>query len=85
MASTRITDGTTVVDIKNGESGFNYYLMVRPGGSGLILREKTDESEYRVSVFAGKDTSDEAETNVDAIFADRANRDYVRPSALKNL
>lgn len=81
----KITDGTTVVDIKKGELGFNYYLMVRPGGSGLILREKTDETEYRVSVFAGKNTSDEAETNVDTIFADRANRDYIRPSALKNL
>ena len=85
MASTKITDGTTVVDIAKAESGFNYYLMVRPGGSGLILRESVDETEYRVSVFAGKDIADNAETNVDAIFADRANRDYIRPSALKNL
>ena len=54
MSSTKITDGTTVVDIKKGENGFNYYLMVRPGGSGLILRESADETEYRVSVFAGK-------------------------------
>ncbi len=81
----KITDGTTVVDIKKGELGFNYYLMVRPGGSGLILREKTDETEYRISVFAGKNTPDQAETNVQTIFDNRANRNYIRPSALKNL
>ncbi len=81
----KITDGTTVVDIKKGELGFNYYLMVRPGGSGLILRESIDETEYRVSVFAGKNTPDESAINVDTIFVDRANRDYVRPSSLKSL
>ncbi len=81
----KITDGATVVDIAKAESGFNYYLFVRPGGSGLIMREKTDETEYRVSVFSGKNDPNDAEANATAIFADRANRDYIRPSALKNL
>ena len=85
MSAIRIIDGANVTDIRKNESGFNYYLMLRAGGSGIIMRENTAETEYRFFVFGGKNTPDEAETNVDAIFADRANKDYVRPSALKNL
>ncbi len=85
MSAIRIIDGATVTDIRKNESGFNYYLMLRPGGSGIIMRENTAETEYRFFVFGGKNTPALSATNVDTLFADRVNLDYVRPSSLKNL
>ena len=81
----KITDGANVVDIAKGELGFNYYLFTRPGGSGIIMREKTDETEYRFYLFAGKNTQAESATNTQAQWDDRANKGYLRPSDLKSL
>ncbi len=82
---TKITDGTNVVDIAPNESGFNYYLFTRPGGSGVIMREKTDETEYRFYLFGGKSTEGERASNIIAQFADRVNKNYINPGVLKPL
>jgi len=81
----KITDGATVTDIAQGESGFNYYLFTRAGGSGIIMREKTDETEYRFYLFGGKLTQALSEANAQAEWDDRANKGYLRPCALKSL
>ncbi len=81
----RIIDGASVTDIVKSELGFNYYLFARPGGSGVIMREKTDETEYRFYLFAGKNTQNESTTNAQAQWDDRANKDYLRTSSLKSL
>lgn len=29
------------------EGGYNYYLYIHPRGQGLVMREKTDSTEYK--------------------------------------
>lgn len=72
---TRIIDGCNVTDIALAESGYDYYLYVRPDGSGIIMRANIAETEFRFSFFGYGD--------VDTIWADRENRNYIRPSQLK--
>ncbi len=77
-----ITNGMTIIDIAKGELGFNYYLYVKPGGSGIIMREKTDETEYRFYFFRGAKTALERANNVQSQWDNRADKGYMRPSNL---
>ncbi len=77
-----ITDGTTIVDIAKAELGFNYYLYVRPGGSGIIMREKVDETEYRFYFFRGSTDKLTRIANVQTQWDDRVNKGYILPSSL---
>jgi hypothetical protein len=81
----KITDGCNVTDIALAESGYNYYLYTRPGGSGVIMREATSEDEYRFYLFGGADTQSERLSNIQTIWADRANKVYVSPGECKAL
>ena len=47
-----ITEGMKVVDIAKEESGYNYYGHIRHNGEWAIMREKTDQSEYRFKIGA---------------------------------
>lgn len=58
---TKITDGATCVDIASSEGGYNYYGYIRNNGEWIILREKTDGTEYRFkSGASGYDFSQRA-------------------------
>ena len=74
---TNIIDGANVVDIAKAELGFNYYLFTRTGGSGLIMRETADETEYRFFLFGSGD--------IQTIWDDRANKTYIRTGNIKSL
>ena len=37
-------------DIAKAEGGYNYYLYIHPKGFAIVMREKTDETEYRYAV-----------------------------------
>lgn len=80
-----ILDGAEVADISLAESGFDYFLYVRPGGSGIIMKNNLAQTEYRFYLFGGKNSQDESENNAQAQWDDRLNKDYLRPSALKHL
>ena len=57
-------DGMTLVDQALDESGYNYYGYIRTNGEWAIMRQKTDESEYRFKVGAsGYSFSDRATYN----------------------
>ena len=51
-------EGCDVNDIKADEPGelsgetYTYYLFLRPGGSGGILRENSDSTEFRLFLFS---------------------------------
>lgn len=51
-----ILAGTFIADVAEGEAGeesgatYNYYGFLRTDGSWVILREKSDETEYRFTV-----------------------------------
>lgn len=92
-----IIDGASVTDIASGEphndasSGatFNYYLYVRRGGDGVIMRESSDETEYRFFVFhSGNLRSTQQDANakterqnkVNSVWTNRQSHVYVRPS-----
>ena len=47
-----ITEGMTVVDIANEESGYNYFGKIRKNGEWAIMRQKTNELEYRFAIGA---------------------------------
>lgn len=51
-----ITEGATVVDIANGVGSYNYYGFIRKNGEWIIMREKTDQTEYRFA-FGASDYS----------------------------
>lgn len=78
-----IIDGCSVNDIAEGESGevsgttYNYYLFLRAGGSGVIMRERSDGFEYRFYLFGDVD--------VDALWATRTALTYKRTSEYKAL
>jgi len=84
----KIIDGCSVTDIAKNETGsesgvlYNYYLYVRPGGSGIIMREKSDKLEYRFYAFSNLEQDEAA---VDALFANRTTLSYKRTSAFKKL
>lgn len=42
--------GYDIAEIRENESGYNYYGLTRPDGSWRILREKTDGTEYRLAI-----------------------------------
>lgn len=44
---TKVTDGAIIVDVAESVGGYNYYSYVRNNGEWIILREKTDGTEYR--------------------------------------
>jgi hypothetical protein len=48
---TTLTDGMLVVD-QVTEGNYTYYGMVRFNGEWLIMRQKTDDSEYRFKIGA---------------------------------
>jgi hypothetical protein len=84
----KIIDGCSVTDIAKNESGeesgvlYNYYLYVRPGGSGVIMRENDTKTEYRFYPFSNVAQS---EVDIDTLFANRQTLTYKRPSAMKKL
>lgn len=71
-----VLDGCSINDVANAESGYNYYLFLRPGGSGVIMREKENETEYRFSLF-GEFT--------ESIWTNHASLNYKRTSEYKKL
>ncbi|MCH7525140.1 MAG: hypothetical protein IIC74_09050 [Bacteroidetes bacterium] len=74
---TSILDGTETTEASLAEGGFDYYLFERPGGSGVIMRIVTGTTTVRFFLFGSGDTQ--------AIWDDRVNKSYVRPSTLKSL
>lgn len=52
MAHDTILSGYDIVDIRENESGYNYFGFARGDGTWRILREKTDGTEYRFVVGA---------------------------------
>lgn len=60
-------NGFPVHKVAKNESGYNYYGMINRAGIGIILREKTDETEY---LFANAG-------NELAHWGNRANLSYV--------
>jgi hypothetical protein len=42
--------GYDVAEIRENETGYNYYGFTRYDGSWRILREKTDGTEYRLAI-----------------------------------
>jgi hypothetical protein len=78
-----IIDGASVNDIAENEPGevsgetYNYYLFLRAGGEGVIMRETTDGFEYRFHMFGYGD--------INTIWAARQAKDYKRSSAFKKL
>jgi hypothetical protein len=42
--------GYDIAEARESESGYNYYGYTRPDGSWRILREKTDNTEYRFAI-----------------------------------
>jgi hypothetical protein len=79
-----IIDGCSVNDIAEGESGevsgetYNYFLFLRPGGSGVIMRERADGFEYRFHAFG-------ILADVDAYWATRTSIVYKRSHLFKAL
>jgi len=49
---TNILDGAQIADISLAEGGYNYYGYVRTGGTWIIMRENTAQTEYRYKVGA---------------------------------
>lgn len=47
-----IVAGSFIADISLAEGGYNYYGRIRTNGEWVIIREKTDGTEYRVAVGA---------------------------------
>jgi hypothetical protein len=62
-----------IADIREEESGYNYYGFTKAGGCWKILREKTDGTEFRIAV-GGED--------YEANFVSRATLDYKLPNHL---
>lgn len=79
----KITDGCSITDIAENESGYNYYLYVRPGGSGIIMRNNVAGTTIRFYFFHGAKTRSERANNVQEQWDDRVNKNYMRPSNLK--
>jgi hypothetical protein len=69
-----LTHGCQLADVAEAESGFNYYGLVRVDGTWVIMREKTDETEYRFAVGNGKVGNVYADK-----FADREQLNYRLP------
>ena len=69
---TSILDGCEFVDSSLAESGYDYYLFTRLGGSGVIQRLNIAGTESRFFVFGSG--------NVTTIWIDRTNKHYKRPS-----
>jgi hypothetical protein len=42
--------GLDIVEVRENEAGYNYYGYARANGCWKILREKTDNTEYRFAV-----------------------------------
>lgn len=70
-----ILDGCSVNDTAAG-GGYTYYLFLRPGGSGVIMRATTDETEFRFYAFSSFSS---------ATWTDRASHTYKRTSEYKKL
>lgn len=47
-----ITEGMKVVDISKDEGGYNYYGYLRHNGEWVIMREATNQLQYRYKVGA---------------------------------
>jgi hypothetical protein len=72
-----IIDGCSVNDIIENDGGYNYYLFLRPGGSGVVMRESTAGTEFRFSVFG---TFDET-----THWTNRSSLNFKRTSDFKKL
>lgn len=68
--------GYDICEVRESETGYNYYGFTRPGGSWRILREKTDGTEYRLAI--GKS---DFETN----FTNRASLSYKKSNQLPRI
>jgi len=77
--------GANLTDVALGETHnvdagtFNYYGYTRPDNSFIILREKTDETEYRYNM---NETGNEVYSDE---FGNRADRDYVTPDKFSDI
>ena len=69
---TSLLDGMDILKIAENESGYSYYLFARWGREEwLIMREKTDSTEYLYAI--GKGSADNAWTA-------RATKNYKQPT-----
>lgn len=50
MGTSNPLAGMVIQDIAKSESGYNYYGFLNCDGVGIILRENTAETEYRIYV-----------------------------------
>jgi len=62
-----IFDGKFLTDVAMGETGYNYYSYLDVNSNWVILRENTDENEYRVVTGHG---------NYSSIWTLRADQSY---------
>ena len=70
---TSLLEGMELVKIAESEGGYNYYLYSRWGRTEwLIMREKTDSTEYLYAI--GKGSADNAWTA-------RASKNYKQPAS----
>lgn len=69
-----IVFGCTVADYKTS-GNYNYYLYDRLDNYALIMRAKTDNSEYRFRIIL-------QDENVDTVWASATTETYVRPRSL---
>lgn len=82
--NTNLILGANLTDVAGGETHnvdagtFNYYGYTRPDNSFVILREKTDETEYRYSLNKNGEVYASA-------FSDRKNREYVTPDKFSDI
>ena len=74
----KFVDGMEIADIASSEGGYNYYGYTRWGNNSqwAILREKTDQSEYRWAV--GK-------SNYATNWTGRAGLNYKRANAFSTM
>jgi hypothetical protein len=77
-----ILDGTSLSDVANAEGGYNYYLYTRAGGSAVIMRENTAETEYRFALLGNPGFT---ESTVTTFWTNRATQTFIRVSELKAL
>jgi hypothetical protein len=67
MALETNLSGFDIAEVRENESGYNYYGFCKADGSWRILRVKTDDTEYRLAVGGSE---------FEAAFTSRASLNY---------